>query len=224
MPFDLSLALNTFLPLAEAAYDLSKIPAGWKLISQIQTDHFGFVAKDESGRVCISIRGTEKPLEWIEDFDALPVPDRLGIVHQGFLIAWDKLRDSILAGVSSALSGAGTVTRLLITGHSLGAALAVLCAAEFAQAQPLMYTFAGPRVGFPDFADKYDTLVPETYRIVNKWDIVPHLPSLLEGFKHVGHGVQVDGGSTVDVHAAHSLQLSYGPGLRKLSPPIGKVA
>jgi hypothetical protein len=88
------------------------------------------------------------------------------------------------------------------------------------QRKPVVHTWAGPRVGWPDFASWFDSLGLECNRIVNEWDVVPRLPSLLNGYKHVGFQVLIDGGRPPlgdhFVEIAHSLELSYRPGMDRL--------
>jgi triacylglycerol lipase len=223
VPFSASLALDPILPLAQAAYDLTRLPEPWKLIAKIEPDDFGFIAA-AAGMTAISFRGTQSHADWLADFDALVIdnPFGAGSVHQGFASVYCRIRASVVAALQHQ---AGP---LIITGHSLGAALATLCAADFARAgwRAIMYTWAGPRVGLPNFADWFDAHVPEAYRIVNMWDVVPRVPSAIHGYKHVGHGVLVNGGFTTDLHHAHSLDLGYKPGLEKITRPIqiAKVA
>jgi predicted lipase len=82
---------------------------------------------------------------------------------------------------------------------------------------PSLHTYAGPRSGQPSFADKFDKLVKACFRVVNRWDIVPQLPPVVALYRHVGVEVQVDGGFTLDLAKAHSLELSYRPGLERLT-------
>ena len=77
---------------------------------------------------------------------------------------------------------------ITVTGHSLGSALATLYVADNSTkggqvATPLLCTFASPRVGDQDFANKFDQLGIGSWRIVNLLDLVPNLPFL--GFVHV---------------------------------------
>jgi predicted lipase len=222
MQFDPEFALQTMLPLAEAAYDLAKLPAGWKLVSAIQPDNFGLVAT--SGAVtAIAFRGTETKGEWLEDFDGLAVPNAFGngMVHQGFHYQYVKLRATILAGLAQANLHSGPVW---ITGHSLGAALATLCASDLATAgrDTLTYTWAGPRVGWHDYADWFNKKVPDFFRIVNEWDVVPRVPPAVNGYEHVGTEILIDGGRPkLDrdfLKTAHNLELSYRPGVAGLDP------
>jgi predicted lipase len=78
---------------------------------------------------------------------------------------------------------------IAITGHSLGAALAILCAAEnkllYKADIQALYTFASPKMGDHAFVNMFNGLGLESWRIVNKQDIVPKLPLLL--FEHVNN-------------------------------------
>lgn len=189
----------------------------------------GFVASNEATKtMVVSFRGTETAEEWLKDFDALALPfgdiANSGLVHQGFGAVYLTIRDSVISGVNAAKVGA---TYMWVTGHSLGAAVALISALDFAKnavppLAPQLYTFAGPRVGNDDFKTLFDATIPVCYRVWNRWDIVPQLPSP-PLFVHVGQGVEIDGGFTLDLAQAHSLTDSYKPGLLKL-PAKGPVA
>lgn len=82
-------------------------------------------------------------------------------------------------------------------GHSLGAALATLAAAEHAiegsasdaEAVKGIYTIGQPRVGDNDFAEAYDRVLGEKhFRVVNNNDVVTHLPppGVVLKYTHVG--------------------------------------
>jgi hypothetical protein len=78
-----------------------------------------------------------------------------------------------------------------MTGHSLGGALAELCAAQalFVSRIPVqgVYTFGQPRVGTKDFADAvHARLGSGIFRFVNDRDIVPRVPLFSMGFCHYG--------------------------------------
>ena len=103
-----------------------------------------------------------------------------------------------LAAQVAALVGGSTwdATRpLYVTGHSLGAALAVLCAMDVAVNFPksfpagglALYSLAGPMVAMgvsalglsfsaQDFPASFQKVVPHAFRIVNAADIVPIVP------------------------------------------------
>jgi predicted lipase len=88
-----------------------------------------------------------------------------------------------------------------VTGHSLGAALATLYVAKNANDQQLrisrVYTFASPLVGNYEFAEAYNALGIETWRIANFWDWVPHLPPDLS-YRHVNEAELIS--SWFEVH------------------------
>ena len=81
---------------------------------------------------------------------------------------------------------------MVVTGHSLGAALATLFVMENSSKKKFdigtCCTFASPRVGNLEFARAFDQLPVVSWRIVNQLDVVPklppHIPLLLE-YDHV---------------------------------------
>jgi len=174
----------------------------------------------------VSFRGTQTAGDWADDLDALYEPYELvngaGDVHQGFLTVYRTLRDSVKANLAVACQGCD---QLLVTGHSLGAALALLASPDIAKNLlpgriPNLLTFAGPRAGLLRFHRFFNNLIPVCFRVVASDDIVPRVPLFVPPifmYKHVGQEVKVDGGQE-DPISAHSLELSYIPGLKKLLP------
>jgi hypothetical protein len=79
-------------------------------------------------------------------------------------------------------------TSLTICGHSLVGSLATLLALDVAAntifKSPTIYTYARPLTGDALFARTYNQVIPNTYRIANRVDIVPKLP-LLPLYEHV---------------------------------------
>jgi predicted lipase len=147
------------------------------------------------------------------------------MVHYGF----QSVYLSIATSLKNLLQQAKSHKRLILTGHSLGAALTELAAPDILINNgygviPEVQNFAGPRVGNPDFADVFDVHIDTAFRIVNIWDIVPKVPPTLASFEHAGLAVNIDGGFTVDELVAHSLATSYDPGLVKLIPQGGAKA
>jgi hypothetical protein len=86
------------------------------------------------------------------------------------------------------------VKRWLVTGHSLGGALATLTSYHLAKLGHTIYgvyTIACPRVGNPAFARDYNDTVPYHYRSANLDDLVTQLPLPNHGtsvcYTHVGN-------------------------------------
>jgi predicted lipase len=113
------------------------------------------------------------------------------------------------------------VKRILVTGHSLGGAVAVLSGLDIfknidSTFVPELYTLAGPRACDSAFAAHFDEQIQVCYRIVNFMDVVPQVP-LPPLYKHVGTEVLVHGGfKPLDITYAHQLSI-YLAGLQFLS-------
>ena len=129
----------------------------------------GFVCRDpRSGTRFAVFRGTETGNldDLLANLLVDPVEWRPGVVvHRGYGRTFDELRGA-LEGTLHEPSG-----RTIATGHSLGGALATLCAVDFAATE--LVTFGAPRVGT-------DTLLfrpPQPVRrYVHCCDLVPRVP------------------------------------------------
>ncbi|GMH44667.1 hypothetical protein BSKO_12619 [Bryopsis sp. KO-2023] len=119
------------------------------------------------------------------------------LVHAGFFESWTLggLNYMVVNQVIGIMHSEGFNSRnmrILVTGHSLGGALAVLASYDIARycgINPRViscYTFGAPRVGNHAFAAEYAENVPNTWQIVNDLDAVPRVPKFLFMFKHVG--------------------------------------
>jgi hypothetical protein len=152
---------------------------------------FGFLALSKSGELVVAIRGSEGIQEWIHDARFLRVPtpfaSSAGDTEDGFTAVYLSLRIGVDRGSLSLIAAierqieSGSVKKITICGHSLGAALATMTALDLAfnsrnKAPVIVYTYGSPRVGDPIFARRYNQAVPKTFRIVNRLDLVPKLP------------------------------------------------
>eukprot|EP00892_Ulva_mutabilis_P001937 jgi/Ulvmu1/11744/UM008_0157.1 len=180
-----------------------------------------FIDAPTCTQVVVAFRGTESMRDWRTDAAALFAtvaadPDtgalrtrrdvgprgRRGLslgplnmffrpmVHSGFYNAYKSVAAQVRSTVDLCTGGdpAWSVTT---TGHSLGGALAAVCAYDLAVSRDFphavdSYTFGSPRVGNGCFARAYARAVPRTFRMLNTLDIVPQLPPLLL-YSHVGH-------------------------------------
>jgi predicted lipase len=79
----------------------------------------------------------------------------------------------------------------IVTGHSLGAALANLLVAELGTDCAYGCTFEGPRVGDAEFVAWMDRRVL-LYRYVIIGDVVPHAPPENLGYFHAGIEIDLD--------------------------------
>lgn len=96
---------------------------------------------------CVTFRGSDNDASWITDLDIAVLDDTLiGKVHKGFWEAWQVIADTVKAACKASDSP------IILCGHSLGAALALIGAADFIRSGlPLsaVYAFEPPRVS-PD--------------------------------------------------------------------------
>ena len=181
--------------------------------------HFGWFCLDKPNqRLIVAFRGTEFFHDWLDDFDFVPAPYApvlgRGTVHEGFQLVYLAVRDNLIALLNKYSAG---YSQILITGHSLGGALCPLATLDLLNVNqnlsPIVYTWAEPRVGHDDFVTFFNTHVNICYRIVNVWDVVPHLPPDIAGYEHEGNQVTIDSGFSLDVAHNHVLATGYVPGM-----------
>ncbi|KAL6766612.1 hypothetical protein ACKKBG_A36695 [Auxenochlorella protothecoides x Auxenochlorella symbiontica] len=127
-------------------------------------------------------------------------------VHAGFLQAYrvngfDARIKECIAGVLAGLQPdcAGRPIKVYVTGHSLGGALATLCAYDIAVCEGLSgsvdvscYTFGAPRTGNHVFAELYTRAVPDTWHIINNDDAVTRNGKFFMLYKRAGFRVLIN--------------------------------
>ena len=131
-------------------------------------------------------------------------------IHRGFMAAYLGVREAIHHYVNNS-----SATQYRIVGHSLGGALAKLCAVDlqynFASNTGILadsnihveaYTFGAPRAGNKAFVASYNARVPKTWRVVNGWDAVSGLPHMCQGYRHAQTLVKLDRAFTLRIITA----------------------
>ncbi|XP_037415681.1 probable feruloyl esterase A [Triticum dicoccoides] len=144
--------------------------------------------------VIVVFRGTQENSiqNWIEDLlwkqldlDYPGMPEAM--VHRGFYSAYHNttIRDGIVSGIQKTRKLHGDVP-IMVTGHSMGAAMASFCALDLVVNYGLddvkLMTFGQPRVGNAAFASYFKRYLPHAIRVTNANDIVPHLPPYFSFF------------------------------------------
>lgn len=156
-----------------------------------------------SDTLVLAFRGTDfpftvedfvNPMEWWGfwgnvwtdfAFRMAPVPwlpeDSRALAHEGFLAAFNnlvadgRLRSSILH-----LVGGAHPRTIELCGHSLGAALATLCAlwckTQWPDANVTCVTLGSPRVGNEAFVEEFNHRGIDCYRLILDDDPIPTLP------------------------------------------------
>ena len=84
-------------------------------------------------------------------------------------------------------------SKIILTGHSLGGAIASLAACYFhdngVESENLeVYTFGTPPLASKAFVDQYAGKFP-LYRVVNKFDIIPELSRINKNLFHLGEAI-----------------------------------
>lgn len=135
----------------------------------------------QGGQTWVVFRGTGNLHEWMIDLDAKQVPWHddhrdAALLHDGFKSLYNQVHSPLLSVLQQHM-GAGP---LFIVGHSLGAALAIVCASYLTGVSRDMrvYSFAPPRVGNEAFVNAVQRLphISELFPIANQTDMVPTMP------------------------------------------------
>ncbi|MEL6554784.1 MAG: lipase family protein [Cyanobacteria bacterium J06621_11] len=113
-------------------------------------------------------------------------------MHDGFVQAYLSVREEIHNHINKL-----DIKQYRITGHSLGGALAKLCAIDLQynfspDISVEAYSFGAPRVGNKAFTESYNRRVPNTWRVVNGWDAVVGLPAPWQGYRHVETPIKLE--------------------------------
>lgn len=191
---------------------------GFKGKTQIGSGHIAGVVMGKGNLVVIAFHGTESAGDAMTDMaftrqSASPL-GLTGSVHKGFLAAfissWPEIKTLIK---NYAAKNGHNVKDLeyITTGHSLGAALASVCAARIVTDSELVtenlntrtnqvkaFTYASPRAfGTSAAADYHAKMgVSNTLRFWINGDPVPAVPQGTLGFKHVGVSIKIPGTTT----------------------------
>lgn len=157
------------------------------------TDDTGFVAVDDINQlIVLAFRGSRSIANWKANLSFNRRPSDLCPrcnVHVGFWDSWVEIRERVKGKVLSAIH-AHPNYRFVITGHSLGGAVATLAAGEFRKMNSRLanitelFTFGSPRVGNGHTAAFLTDQSPFSYRITSMSDPIPREPGHILGFSH----------------------------------------
>ena len=109
-----------------------------------------------------------------------------GDVHGGFQGEINKIWDLIIEKVNELKNH-----KIYITGHSLGGAMATICAKRLQEQQvevQCLYTYGSPRVGDKRWVKSLQ--IPH-YRFQNNNDVVCKVPFWIMGYRHHGKNVYI---------------------------------
>jgi len=186
--------------IAQSAYTNRSNEADFQMTAKFEnkgTDTQGLMGVAYDNTFVVAFRGSEETgiADWLTDLKFIlnlfpygkdEVKDAQ--VHQGFISAYNSVRDAVLDAVRKTPH-----KRVICTGHSLGAALATLCALDIrcnvSGKEVSCYTYGSPKVGDDNFVKAYNRLVANTFRFVYRSDVVPSMPP--GSYNHVGQFQQL---------------------------------
>jgi hypothetical protein len=152
-----------------------------RCVSSADTGAQAFVTAMPGGALIVVFRGTQS--DKFKDIEA-DAQFRLqewagpGRVHHGFMKAYQSLQREVRSALGMFPNYAED--KLVVTGHSLGAAMATLMASEFQKST--LVTFGSPRVGDKGFVEQFEGR--DVRRYVDCTDFVSRVPPPI-GYGHV---------------------------------------
>lgn len=177
-----------------------------------------------NNEMTITFRGSDSRKDWIVDSkfwkSVIPYNNYQSKirVHSGFISTYksNNVRGRIQREIEK-----NSIKKVALTGHSYGAALAVLCAVDLEYNFPKndyeVIVFGCPRVGNKYFQKSYNLRVFKTLRVENVNDLVTKVPFACMGYRHVGASLKIGEKNVFllpNMHA-HTLQEYY-PNVLKL--------
>ena len=224
-----------------------KSPKGFKCVHRFtgwddlidhsgEAERFGliFQSSADPSTYMVAFRGTDSLMDAYEDawfdtvdfqpFDAQGFPSGVE-VSSGFYSVYTGTGAGVATPMRTQVfdfldNARPAPTKVIVTGHSLGAAIANLFMLDYSVSRPNVHTvsvtLASPRTGKTAFHKAYEQtygLTPRTYRIANFFDWVPTLPpKTILDYRHVGQRFLVafylEHGLDTDILSRHSL-LNY---------------
>ena len=186
--------------------DKPNLTAHYYAKSLLDTDVF-ITSCSKLKRIVVIFRGTDGVKDWLTNARIIQVkfgneetnmkwsepPGSSAKVHRGFNQAFfsDGIPEKINKVIDDILANHPDY-QILVTGHSLGAALSILCGVYLSLQRPTteitVENFGSPRVGndhFKNWANAIPNLV--IWRFVQGNDLVTHVPLALMNYSHVGH-------------------------------------
>ncbi|KAL8712802.1 MAG: hypothetical protein Q9220_003010 [cf. Caloplaca sp. 1 TL-2023] len=159
--------------------------------SSLLTDVTGYVAVDNTRSLTVlAFRGSKSVRNFVADADFPVTPTDICTgctAHQGFYLSWIEARAGVLAALKTAAASHPS-NRVIVTGHSLGGAIADFAAAEIRKSGIAadLYTYGAPRIAGATLSNFITNQnMGGNFRTTHKNDPVPRLPPLALGFVHI---------------------------------------
>jgi len=107
------------------------------------------------------------------------------LVHTGFYASWKEISSRVLQGVKAA-TAANPTWPIVVTGHSLGGAVATIATPYIRKAnlKADLYTSGSPRVGNSVFVKYVTNQAGGEYRLTHEADPFARLPHIIFNYRH----------------------------------------
>ena len=151
---------------------------------------------DRTQNIFVAFRGSENILNWLDNIQIRkisPYSNNTIKVEKGFYKAYQYLKPDLLNKLKM-LKKSYNTNNLLITGHSLGAALATLFAYDILNNYSDVFlnyliTFGSPRIGNKNFVESIGDFNFNHYRVTHYYDMVPHVPQEFLDYLHIPYEI-----------------------------------
>lgn len=167
----------------------------------------GFVAVDHTNKlIVVSFRGSASIDAWRTnlEFDTTTTDICSGCTaHRGFWNSWVDARERVTTSVKQATTNFPSYS-VIVTGHSLGAAIATLAAASLRNAgyTVALYNFGSPRVGGSKLSTYISNQSGGNYRVTHWNDPVPKVPLVIMGYTHISPQYYINKPNKQDVQSS----------------------
>jgi hypothetical protein len=156
---------------------------------------------DSRKEIIFAVRGTVSDANWGVNLDFAPINSILvpgGRVHQGFYKAWTEIATPVRRALLKSKIQHPEY-KVIITGHSLGGAIATIAAAHLRAIdgyQLDLYTYGQPRVGNNVFTDFVSWQPGRLFRVTHGNDPVPKVPLVILDYRHTSPEIWLNGNAT----------------------------
>ena len=185
--------------ISELAYEDQPVfdHLGFSLIEQFDRNGTQAILATDGHLTILAFRGTEEIGDFLADLRYVKTDfPGGGRVHRGFYHAFVQVRDEIAAGLEN------IAAPTIFTGHSLGAAMALMAAVMWSPQE--VHVFGCPKTGNKDFVRR---LTRPVNRYENWLDIVTYLPPPTSPIQAV-HSLCHWRKPTLYAHAGRKVRLS----------------
>ena len=160
----------------------------YRIISTESHDVNGFIGIMENS-IYVVFRGSQSLSNFVDDFTIQLREEYCEgcFVHKGFFEATQDVLPGIVTEISRLRLKSPSLMDVVVTGHSLGAAIATIAALELTKKgfEVKLINYGSPRLANSKLAEFISNNIPIRMRVTNHRDLVPHLPLFALGYDHI---------------------------------------